>query len=548
LENHVATTTDFINAYRQKRTEYDRGNDFWQFSAYLSLVSWKKTFRRLKNWTSRGFIHALVSVPLQQLEARGAAPRNSSSKHSNRSLHFEVAKLHQTEGAVAYLIGLISPIASFAQLRPSNLDGLKQALEAEKENDYSSTHSAYNGKSAIQFQCLLIALFIAYMTALKDRDKIHQEEGEILESEMATAKLKSVKNKGQWAMQSMMKKVKENTKMMERKLDSQTRIWNYGRILWTVTSSQMFDDHLQSLQGALVSVRPGEEAHAWFFQLMELDEEPGSDGDGDDEDKDGDDEDKDGDDEDEGRTEDDEDGDGTEDVDEEQRREITLATSDADPVNRFKNWTRLITSYFGALHHVKSTVTDHPHEFQGKFIVARRRSSPVPRKLNWPDVIRNLCKEDGEVQPLSNTTSFGDAITNNSILRPISSKDSEPLSPEAHFTPKQADEAISVLQKSINRDRKSFASFGTSSAALDIHFSMEEASSALVDSAMLSKKKKKKKKVIETEMVLWSADEHCEAIATAILRYSDKAIFDDQQDLRELILVRTIFTSTHSLG
>jgi len=113
-------------------------------------------FRRLKTWTSRGFIHALASVPLQQLKSRGAAPRNTSSRHSNRSLHFEVSKLHQTEGAVKYLIGLISPIASFAQLRPSNLDELMKALEEEKKSDYSSTHSAYNGKSAIQFHCLLI--------------------------------------------------------------------------------------------------------------------------------------------------------------------------------------------------------------------------------------------------------------------------------------------------------------------------------------------------------------------------------------------------------
>ncbi len=140
MENHIATTINFINSYRQKRTEYERGSDFWRFSVYVSLATWLKMFRRLKTWTSRGFIHALASVPLQQLKSRGAAPRNTSSRHSNRSLHFEVSKL----------------LASFAQLRPSNLDELMKALEEEKKSDYSSTHSAYNGKSAIQFHCLLI--------------------------------------------------------------------------------------------------------------------------------------------------------------------------------------------------------------------------------------------------------------------------------------------------------------------------------------------------------------------------------------------------------
>ena len=122
-----------------------------------------------------------------------------------------------------------------------------------------------------------------------------------------------------------------------------------------------------------------------------------------------------------------------------------------------------------------------------------------------------------------NTTFFGDPMTNNFILRPIFSEDSEPLSPAVHFTPKQADEAISVLQKSINRDCKSFASFGTSSAALDIHFSMEEASSALVDSAMLSKKKKKKRRSLRRG---WLFGQCRKGVCSSRSSYGITSIFD----------------------
>ncbi len=137
--------------------------------------------------------------------------------------------------------------------------------------------------------------------------------------------------------------------------------------------------------------------------------------------------------------------------------------------------------------------------------------------------------------------SFGDAMTNNLSLQPTSSEDSESRADATYFTTEQADEAINLLQKSINRDRTLFASFGTSSAALDINFSAPdlEASSAFVDSAVSSKSKKKK--IIENGMVVWSGAKHCEAIATSILRYPDNAILEDQQDLRDLILVRTIF-------
>ena len=441
---------------------------------------------------SRGFIHALASVPLQQLESMGAMPRTTSSRHSNRSLHFEVSKLHQAEGAVEYLIGLISPIASFAQL--SNLDELMKALEEEKKNDYSSTHSAYNRKSAVQFHCLLVALFIAYMKALKDRDEIHKAEGKILKTEMEMAKEKSVNNKGQWAMQGMLKKVKEDTKMMARKLDSQTRIWNYGRILWTVALSRMFDDHLQSLQGALVSVRPGEEAHTWFFKLMELANEGPGDGDAEDD---------------------------TEDIEEEQRQEITLVTSDANPVTQFKSWTRLIISHFVALRHVTLALRNKPQTFEGKFIVARRCGSPVPLELNWPNIIRNLSKEDG-----ANTTSFGDATTNNPSLQPTSGKDSESRTDATYFTTKQADEAINLLQGRINENRKLHAAFGTSSAS---------------SGPSLSSNTVTKKVPIAPGMGVWTGLDHCEAIAVSLFRYPDNAILKDQRDLRKIILVSTIF-------
>jgi len=130
----------------------------------------------------------------------------------------------------------------------------------------------------------------------------------------------------------------------------------------------------------------------------------------------------------------DEDGDGREDIEEEQRREITLATPDANPVTQFKSWIRLITSYFVALHYVKSAVQDHSQHFEGKFIVAKRCSNPVPLKLNWPNVICNLCKKDG-----ARTMSFGDAMSNNPSLQPTSSEDSESHADVTYFTTEQAD-------------------------------------------------------------------------------------------------------------
>ncbi len=123
--------------------------------------------------------------------------------------------------------------------------------------------------------------------------------------------------------------------------------------------------------------------------------------------------------------------------------------------------------------------------------------------------------------------SFGDAMTNNLSLQPTSSEDSESRADATYFTTEQADEAINLLQGHINVNRKLHAAFGISSVS---------------SGPSLSSNTVTKKVPIAPGMCVWTGLDHCEAIAVSLFRYPDKAILDDQQDLRKIILVSTIFS------
>lgn len=410
-------------------------------------------------------------------------------------------------------MGLLAPVFSSSNLCPSDLNDLMAALTKESDEKYSATHSAYNGKSAIQFHCFLLALFIAYKKALKERNEVHKAEGEILKAEV-----EKLGTSNEQAMQAALEKIQGDVELMAKKRKSQKLIWEYGRIIWTVTSSRMFDDHLQSLQGSFVSVRPGQEgAYTWLFERIGLeDEKPGglrfavkskeNSDEG----------------EDEGHAED---------VEEQQRRDIALMTPDVDPLAQFKSWTRIISSYFVALRWVTSAAKGNSRPFKARFIVTKRCSSPVPVQFNWHDTICSLCSRDGAsvAQPVENTSAAGlDPTTDNISLQPTSSSEiSKSGAGAPYFTAAQADAAIKLLQDRIDRDREMLTAFGTNSAS-------SESGSSTTD------EKKKKKAPLAPGMAVWTGLEHCEGIAGALFTYLHRALHEDQQELYNLILVRTM--------
>jgi len=483
-----------MNACRKEKDEYIQRGLFWKFSAYLSLVTWKKTHRRLMNWTSQGFIHAIAYVPLDVLQSKAASPRNPNLKKSNKSLHKEILTLHEEERGIERLMDLLTSIQfQGSHLKPNDLKGLLDELANEEANP---TSSAYNEASSIPFHCFFIALLIGFVKALSEMDEVEKAEGKARQEQNTVTK----KDKGKGKPGGGAAKSKDGN---ARRSEILAHIWDYGRILWTVVSSRMFDDHLQSLQGLLAAVVPGQmslykaffrrlEAR-WFDRPVGVHSRDGQEREGEGE------------------------GEGAkEDVEEEQRRRTVFipATSDTEPVIQFKRWTSMITSYFTDLRMVTKAAKTRPLLFGSKFIVAKRCNHD--ETLNWPEVIRSFFCQDTDAYSLIASSSDSVSATDDSSLQPTSSVDST-------FTAKQADNAIKLLQSYIDRNRKMLAAFGSEAPSFD-------------DSRSESNKVNK-----TAGTVFWTGKQHCECIAASLFRYLNDATPKGPENVRNVISVRTSF-------
>lgn len=507
---------------------------FWKFSAYLSLVSWRKTYRRLVNWTSKGFIYALANIPLNLFKLAGAkCARSRKPKRSNKALRSEVSCLCQDERAVQRLMDHLSPIRfSHPELIPENLNDLLAALEEEGAQNSDSTHSAYNGKSSIQFHCLLIALLIGYVKALRAYNKLHKEEGR-------------ERNAGK-------KESKRKLGLAEDMRESQEVIWKCGRLLWTVTTSGMFDDHLQAMNQALNGVIPEHvDVYKEFSLSVGLEDQDSRDGSGDlDEEKGGEEEEDDKEDKEEGGEGGEEDGEeggegskedvgeggeedigedgledvaegGEEDVEEEQRRGMHLNSvpSDTDSVVRFKHWMCIVTSYFEALRRVTVAAKKSPKPFEAKLVIAT--SADDNSLLDWHKTIFDLCHQDRVAQTPG--TAVPPSHLDATSLHSLANDSAEPI---YLFTPKQAQDAITHLQRFIDRNRYTpniTSAFGRNP----------------VPSESLAPTDNQKKEFIALGQVYWKGKSHCEVVAAALFMFFDN--IEGSEDVRKLVLVRVLF-------
>jgi len=231
LENHISTITEFINKYRKLDGNVAQKESFWKISAYLSLVSWPKMYRRITNWTSKGYIYLLSSLPFDEL--RYSFQRYTPGSASNNDFHETLSSFCEDERVVKRLLNFLNYLhypALKAAEKPQDLNKLLTALKAEKSGDVDS---AYNEETCIVLHLLLLALLVGlghsltkYHVAYKAVQKREKKEG---------------------------KKAKEEMRMLA------IHFWEYGRLLWELVSSQMFDDHIHVLLGTTLNART-----VWF--------------------------------------------------------------------------------------------------------------------------------------------------------------------------------------------------------------------------------------------------------------------------------------------
>jgi len=417
-------------------------------------------FRRIDNWTSKGYIYLLCSIPFEQLRNgfRRTKDRKSKGRKSNEGFHGMLSSFCGNEEAVKRLLNFLNHLrhpSLTSEEKPKNLMKLLTAIAKEVEKPgRTDPESAYNNDTCIEFHCLLLALLVGYGWSLtkysKERETLSQEQVQKLAFD----------------------------------------IWEYGRFLWAVSLSQMFDDHIlvllqTTMQRSTVSPEDGRSySDSVVFGDLPVSEtvqghsdvdscglerafgekiEANSHRDGGPN---------------EGEGESNRDG-GVdldkdllvgyeEDVEEDQRKAMsTILTKSRAPdystVMLFQHWIRTTTSYFAALRLLTKAARDHTLTIGTTIIAANRVGGSS--QLDWHDIIRDLSHADGGQSLANGMSPCVPDGTANSPVYPSAQSAASGDPPFPAFTKDQAEKAIERLQSSIDLgqyDLKIMSSFGRS--------------------------------------------------------------------------------------
>lgn len=489
--------------------------------------------RRMETWTSKGFIHNLSRIPFDKLKINAQQHNPDLDKKSNDNFCLLVRR----EGTeIQNIYSRLRDRIPQTEGKPDNLNTLLTAVE-QKGKD------AYNADTCVELHCLLLVLFIGYGEALAGCAQACQDQAKRL----ARAENKKTGKKA---------RAEAEARAKTQDLSLTKDVWTYGRYLWRITSSRMFEGHLQVLCKARASISPlFSEAGLYVKSVVFKDPGPG------DERAPG------------GKWSKREDGGGgvggtrgqdsdpgmptgyeKEDVEEDQRmgRAASVSSNTSDlkadypDVRLFEHWTRTITSYFTALR-LLAVRASKPNidTIEMSLIVANHFDGHSVEPLDWHEAIYGLCTPHEEAQPPTTITppDQPDATSNDSIdLGP--QPPSEDSQSPASFTTERAAEVIKLLQDFIDHTTPAklhiISSFGRNKQCEDLlapqtqeGTTLEFGSSTPTDDST----KPSAQDELPIGKVAWVGNQHCELVAAAVSKYLDIAVPDDAT-LRQLISVR----------
>jgi hypothetical protein len=477
-----------------------------------------------------------------QLRATPPTQPDSESDDPYKSLRTVISLLTKSEGLTSTK-SIMSQLQNsrFMGLEPfanSELTELQDKLGVGKGSGHRPNVPVYNKKTAVEFHCLLVALFLGYGKALaacheaaiarRKEDSDHQQ-----------LKRKKAQKQGKTAS--------ADQATGDGIGDHLAKVWTYGRLLWRVTSSQMFDDHLETLgristfSAPISSLTTAFLDHVRFGMQVEPGLDVGAEGDV--------------------ITEE-------EDVEEEIRRGTAEKTTvGIRAAQLFKNWTYLNTSYFAALRVLVGSVKNNPtQEIRASFIVMNHFRGHNHDPMDWCETIRSLClSREGQPSENSMTSSNREAEAHGPLQLP-SSEDPQPLAATTPFSPKDAEKAIQLLQSYMDerdpQDLKIISSFGrneqkspaqsdnlggTETLALTgdgnrtpLAQSNDGSWTPLTqsdDGNRTPLAKSGGKKGLGVGKVAWIGNPHCEAVAIALICFLTAAIPDPKNPIHTLFPV-----------
>lgn len=206
LPNHIATLTEYVREYRAA-SEHDKTRFFHYATRYIVASCLNKMWRRIKHWSSVGFIYFLENANMDRAE-------------KILDQHYKISSSTRKDSALAATLSIIQRRGDLTTIMaddPYDITPLISALD-EQNKPGGVAGAAYTKNTARCFHRLLLAVLKGYGQALQKLDKAGE----------SVAKREGCVQK----------------------------VWTFAFLLWRIAYSRMLRDHLGLLARAQMLPMP----------------------------------------------------------------------------------------------------------------------------------------------------------------------------------------------------------------------------------------------------------------------------------------------------
>jgi hypothetical protein len=272
LQDHIATLVGFFKQHASAKGSPEVQATCFEIGAcYMTAACWRKMWRRISSWESQGFIYLLAKMQPKAIRGQVKPEAKKATKEDRQSNVFMYQCLkHIGSSVIGHMLEkLTDPVDG----KPvdAKIDKLMAALEDFSKSGSDSKLSAYNVDTCVEFHHLLVALLLAYGRALGDRQTVETMDyrkgkpEENIDEGMVDAegqkKLDTEERKEQGEPEQVFpgENVAPNPSQVSTNPQSSESDWmdkksimvdilDYTKLLWRVVSSQMFLDHIETIE------------------------------------------------------------------------------------------------------------------------------------------------------------------------------------------------------------------------------------------------------------------------------------------------------------
>lgn len=167
LADHAKTLASYLNQYKVALPS-DQRHYARRFFSYLLTTCWRKMYRRITSWPAIGFIGKLSTLMLSGDLQRAIQHHCWKDPPNNRGLGDRtlVKALYDAQNSFPIIMDNVSP-------KFRSLECLTSALDSIPDGSWA--YEVYNQRTAFQFHCLLVAVFIGHARSLARLKKFYEE-------------------------------------------------------------------------------------------------------------------------------------------------------------------------------------------------------------------------------------------------------------------------------------------------------------------------------------------------------------------------------------